>query len=104
MAPSTLSCDANGCEFTTAEFGPAVAVELLKMHHHNQHVQVQQPPQVSGQTVSTKPRAETITRPEEEGDWPRPILLLQGSVEFLQVVLWNNGRTRTQGPTQSMLS
>ena len=64
MAPTTLSCDSNGCGFTTAEFEPAVAVELLKMHHQNHHALVQQPPQVGGQTVSVKPRAEKVPRPK----------------------------------------
>ena len=64
MAPTTYSCTAAACEFVTPEAESAVAMELLKMHHHNQHVQVQQPPQVGGQAASVKPRAEKVPRPQ----------------------------------------
>ena len=68
MAPTVLSCDANGCEFATAGYEPAVAVELLKMHYNSQHMQVQPPPQAAGQAApqvqtQLKPRAEKVPRP-----------------------------------------
>ena len=65
MAPTTYSCTATACEFVTPEAESAVAMELLKMHHHNQHALVQQPTQAGGQAAGqAKPRAEKVPRPQ----------------------------------------
>ena len=64
MAPITMPCEALGCGYTTAEYEPEVAIEVLKLHQQNTHVQVYQPPQVGGQAASIKPRAEKVRRPQ----------------------------------------
>ena len=69
MAPTTYSCTFAACEFVTPEAESAVAIQLLAFHQQNNHVQVQQPPQVGGQAASAKPRAEKV---------PRRVLVLSG--------------------------
>ena len=63
MAPIAMPCEVLGCGYATAEFEPAVAVEILKLHHQTHHQPGAQP-QVGGQAVPTKPRAEKVPRPQ----------------------------------------
>ena len=39
MAPMAMECVVDGCQFATKEFEPAVAVELIKLHHQSSHTQ-----------------------------------------------------------------
>ena len=67
MAPPLSQRGAVGeCQYSTPDGVPTweLVVELLKLHRQDVHVQVQQPPQVDGQAVSTKPRAEKVPRPQ----------------------------------------
>ena len=64
MAPVAIPCEAQGCVYTTAEFEPGIAIQMLAYHRQDVHPQVQQPPQVGGQAASAKPRAEEVPRPQ----------------------------------------
>ena len=67
MAPPTSQrCAVVECQYSTPEGVPTweLVVELLKLHREDVHVQPQQPPQVDGQVVSTKPHAEKVPRPQ----------------------------------------
>ena len=61
MAPTTIQCPVGGCQFVTPEFEVTDALELLKIHSLEHSIQ---PPQVGGQAVSVKPRAEKVPRPK----------------------------------------
>ena len=56
--PLSQKCAIVECQYSTPEGVPTweLVVELLKLHR--------QPPQVDGQAVSTKPRAEKVPRPQ----------------------------------------
>ena len=64
MAPAgmELNCPKRGCQFVTPDMEAALAMEYLKLHQANEHSE--QPPQVGGQAVSAKPRAEKVPRPQ----------------------------------------
>ena len=64
MAPAgmEMSCTKGGCQFVTPDMEAALAMEYLKLHQANEHSE--QPPQVGGQAVSAKPRAEKVPRPQ----------------------------------------
>ena len=64
MAPVAIPCEFQGCVYTTAEFEPEIAIQMLAYHRQDVHPQVQQPPQVGGQAASAKPRAEKVPRPQ----------------------------------------
>ena len=62
MAPIAMPCEFQGCGYRTTEYEPQVAIEVLKLHFASEHSI--QPPQVGGQAVSVKPRAEKVPRPK----------------------------------------
>ena len=66
--PPSQECSHAECQYSTPEGVPTweLVVELLKLHRQDVHVQVQQSPQVDGQAVSTKPRAEKVPRPQNK--------------------------------------
>merc|ERR1712105_21246 len=61
MAPTVMACPVGGCQYTTPEIELLAAVEIFRAH---QLEHTQQPPQVGGQAVSVKPRAEKVPRPK----------------------------------------